>query len=687
MPDEDNGTTATHHEFQQHQWNSWLDQRQTGNTWIRKRKEAQGAAQGRLNGQYEWRETWLCDHSGTYRDRRLPDLSPQKRRKDCNTHNSKKVGCMASIVAKKVFQQDTIQVVWRFKHTGHDAMSLEAWSKSALPPAVKGWITQRVAEGRDWNSIHDLLRVDPTVLDMLDKQSMVLPASLRVKRMDVYNALRQAMVKASQRNTNLMASVQLWCDEIHASGGWTYTEDFDEELHKSRVNGWMVSFSTKWQRSLLSNDGQVIVCLDATHNTCAGTSKSDKVQLYSLVIRNSKTGQGCPAAFMLTNNHSSVPIKKWLHAMKTQLAFYPQYFMIDCSDIEALGIHWAYAEKPPQILYCDWHLMKSIVKRAKEILSAPIELDPAQRVKISQELRKSAKEGFIMLMNTCTSDLFDSQWIVYQEEWSAFPKWIQYVSQEWICTKDRWCRAWRQNPHQGIDTNNYIERWHGRLKKRYLGLIRRQRMDYLIHLLVDKILPDYQQQEKAAELGLVCRTMNKAEKSSKEKAYLLESDEAASMLDETAEGYIVQSFTVPEKAYHIHLQDVEGAKCLSSCLCPNYLLNHVPCKHMWLVVRTLGIPLARHILQEKDSSTMLSPSPCPEEAAEIVELKQNFSELLVQDVQRLLKQCLDLSQSKQSAFGNVSRDALLGLRAKLHALNFDVGDLLCNRQLSAKQLY
>lgn len=687
-PDVPEGYQIISKKFLQHEWAAWLDDRQTGCTWICKAVETHLPGQDGLDPKYKWRERWLCDHSGSYRDRRQSNLSPQKRRKGCS---SKKVGCKASIVARKLCNEDLVEVDWHFQHTGHDPLSMETWSKSMLPTAVKKWIAHRVAEGRDWNSIHDLLRVEPALLDLLDKQSLVLPASLRVKRMDVYNALRQAMIKDSQRDADLWTSVQLWCDGIFQDGGWTYTEKFAEDLHNAKVEGWMVAFSTRWQKTLLQSDGQVIVCLDATHNTCTGTVADDKVQLYSLVVRNSKTGQGCPAAFMLTNNQSSVPIRKWLHAMKIQLLFRPQHFMIDCSDTEALGIHWAYSDKPPQILYCDWHLMKSLVKRAKELLSASQDLPPAQCVKISQELRKSAKNGFVNLMNTCTGEAFEAGWLLYQEEWAAFPKWIQYIMHEWIGTKDRWCRAWRQTPHQGIDTNNYIERWHGQLKQRYLGLIRRQRMDYLIHLVVDKVLPDYQQQEKAAELGLVRPTMNKAELASREKAFALEGEEAASMFEETDEGYVVQSFTLLEQHYQVSSQDVENTQCIARCTCPSYLLNNVPCKHMWIIVRNLGVPIASHVLQSKEvswSTSSVTPvSICSEETAEVVDTKQTFTKLLVQDAQRLLNQCTQLSQLKHPVLSSVSRDALVLVRGKLQALNYSIGDLLTNRQPSAKQMY
>lgn len=130
---------------------------------------------------------------------------------------------------------------------------------------------------------------------------------------------------------------------------------------------------------------------------------------------------------MLTNNQLALPIKKWLHAMKIQLCFQPKHFMIDCSDIETLGINWAYSNNKPKILFCDCHLLKVLIKKGKSVLLAGNDVLPNQCTKISQELQKSTKDGFLKLINGNTLELFDEEWRQYQEKWSAFPQWIQHI--------------------------------------------------------------------------------------------------------------------------------------------------------------------------------------------------------------------------------------------------------------------
>ncbi|KAI8140895.1 hypothetical protein BJV82DRAFT_477321, partial [Fennellomyces sp. T-0311] len=70
-----------------------------------------------------------------------------------------------------------------------------------------------------------------------------------------------------------------------------------------------------------------------------------------------------------------------------------------------------------------------------------------------------------------------------------------YFDREYLPKKEKWSNAWRQlhilfQFRNGINTNNHVELWHRTLKETYLGKLRRQRADVLVHILWENVLPD-----------------------------------------------------------------------------------------------------------------------------------------------------------------------------------------------------
>ncbi|KAI8063306.1 hypothetical protein BC940DRAFT_214923, partial [Gongronella butleri] len=44
--------------------------------------------------------------------------------------------------------------------------------------------------------------------------------------------------------------------------------------------------------------------------------------------------------------------------------------------------------------------------------------------------------------------------------------------------------------HQNVHTNNYVESWHRTLKQVYLPSLRSERVDVLVWILMEQVLPD-----------------------------------------------------------------------------------------------------------------------------------------------------------------------------------------------------
>lgn len=148
--------------------------------------------------------------------------------------------------------------------------------------------------------------------------------------MDVYNTLRKKLVTKSQLRRDLISSLQEWANRITEQGGWAsiQTNVFDHKTNKE--DGWSFCFATKWQKTILKQFGNRIACMDSTHNTCTGRTVNENAYLYTIVVRSKITGQGAPAAFMITNSENQLPIKDFLCGLRTHLDFLPCFMMIDC---------------------------------------------------------------------------------------------------------------------------------------------------------------------------------------------------------------------------------------------------------------------------------------------------------------------------------------------------------------------
>lgn len=611
-------------------WESWLAERQEGCRWIIDKRQKEGDKG--FSPQYERRERWKCNHGGAYKDRRDVNISPRKTR---IRNPSIKEGCLASIVLIKLKNSTRVAVTWRTKHTGHDPASMADWRSSSLLSYAKIWIRDRVNEGLDWKSIHDLLRIEPSVLEALDKTSTQLPQALRIGRMDVYNVLRKQLIATSQKSPDLDSSLSMWIKSITESGGWGYCD------------GSNIAFATKWQRTHWNS---TTLCLDATHNTC-----KDGFLLYSVVVRSKMTGKGVPIAFLLTQDAASAPITDFLN----RLALKPTHFMIDCSFTEAHAIQNAYPTAT--ILYCDWHVLKSISKNVQ----IHIKEDKAGR-KTKTELHTMAMQDFQKLMKLDNQSLYRKTYLDLINKWHVlgFESWSNYISRTWHPHHERWVQAWRIAAHDGINTNNYIESWHGTLKREYLGTLRRQRPDYLVHLLVDKIVPDFQLEDKQCELGLLSWTYNQAEKEAKRKA------DAASL--GLVNGNTVHSFTT-DAIYNI------SAGCCS-CLAPN------PCKHIFLKERfDLQIkadePNADLIMSDVDT-TYGQPEIAQMQIISTFDAIAEEKAHLIESIQKGVERLLKLSQQLTSKAG---RQQLSDLEARLVSYNHCVGDVVFNRSPSATQ--
>ncbi|CAD6907644.1 unnamed protein product [Tilletia controversa] len=557
-----------------------------------------------------WRQRYQCDHAGRPQSKPMQEnLSPAKRRRRLP---SIKVGCKATFVACQPIGERRIYIKWRHQHTGHDVSSMQSVAESRLPKRVRQWLAARVAEGRDWKAIRNLLRLSEEDLQRLERSAGVLqavPEALRIRHMDVYNELRKQLLSVARKAGNRQDSLQKWSEDVDQEGGLAALK-LDIPCADSERT-WAAYFMTSWQVDMLLAHGQQsIVSMDSTHNTCFGFEKNEKVWLYSLVVRSTTTGQGIPVSFMLTNSEAAHSIIFWLEALRRhpRVRFQPLQMMIDCSVTEVGAIRNAFpTPSTPTILFCDWHMLKAMTASSKLKVKGHGGHPPgALRISDNQQTQRRAREGFIKLMNASTREAFASAASAYLAEWRCCPDWVKYVEEQWLTRKEVWARAWRQEAHRGVDTNNFVESWHNQLKTLYLGLMRKQGVDVLLWFLLRQCVQDHRTNELRITLGLQACALSKSDREAKRKATALAYAEALALLSQDDEGAItIDSFSASGTQYQLRqAMDALGDEHeLVACTCPSFLHSEFPCKHMWLAHRVLGLPLAQFSRKVKSSVT------------------------------------------------------------------------------------
>ncbi|CAD6936245.1 unnamed protein product [Tilletia caries] len=432
--------------------------------------------------------------------------------------------------------------------------------------------------------------------------------------MDVYNELRRQLLGTARKANTRIDSLHKWAEEVIRENGVAELK-FDIPCADGE-DTWAAFFMTSWQIDMLRMHGQdSVVSLDSTHNTCLGFEKAEKVFLYSLVVRSTTTGRGIPVAFMFTNGEDAQPISFWLKALRrhSRVQFQPRHIMIDCSATEVCAIRSAFPPPvTPFILFCDWHMLKAMTASSKtKVKGHAGHPRGTLQVKDNQQAQIRARAGFMRLMNAATRPAFALAASAYLDEWSCCPEWTKYVDETWLARKEMWARAWRQESHRGVDTNNFIESWHNQLKTLYLGFMRKQGVDVLLWFLLRQCVQDYRTNELRVTLGLQACAMSKSDREAKKKALSLTYTEALAHVAQHDDGSIfVDSFSASGTQYkQTQAMDTCGNELeLVACSCPAFIHSEFPCKHMWLAHRVLGFPLAQFSRKVKASGTVAAAS-------------------------------------------------------------------------------
>lgn len=110
-----------------------------------------------------------------------------------------------------------------------------------------------------------------------------------------------------------------------------------------------------------------------------------------------------------------------------------------------------------------------------------------------KQIRSCVSNDLRDLMYEQDVDMFHQKLDTFEKRWaSSQQSFWGYFHRYWISNEKfkRWAKCYQPAMYTNMETNNYVESWHRVLKHSYLRNKRNQRLDLLIHILVDRVEPD-----------------------------------------------------------------------------------------------------------------------------------------------------------------------------------------------------
>ncbi|KAF9189780.1 hypothetical protein BGZ49_003774, partial [Haplosporangium sp. Z 27] len=321
-----------------------------------------------------------------------------------------------------------LRVTYYFRRTGHVLGDPDDFRHLKVIEDTRARIRNLVRLGLYTRRIVSKINLSGTQANSLYKQGKLKPDHI-LKYEDVYNILHKHYAKETQLAKVDLESMKLWTEKLRKDKNFTvFTMDYIKTVEGVRYKKFAYGFMSPFQRSIYSSNFKQIG-LDSTH----GTNRS-KHELYTIIVQDPSSLSAVPVAFLLTNDHSSLPLTQWLTHIR-----------------ETIGTP---TSLPPMML-------------RQSIQQFGVHLDTEEKIAAFKEKWSNNNEG---------------KALAYLEK--------RYFTLE---RKQRWMKAYRVGKYYaGMDTNNYVESWHNHLKSHFLRGHTNCRGDRLIYILTTDVDEYYQ---------------------------------------------------------------------------------------------------------------------------------------------------------------------------------------------------
>lgn len=376
-------------------------------------------------------------------------------------------------------------------HNGHNPGTSEDLRYFNISQEAKEWIRGRAKDRMKPSQIVSMFHQRINQIynsEALESLPLIQKRDLYISYIDVYNIVNEEIkgiifLGNQKEGYSEDVSIKEWI--ISSKDDESYT--CDNPSWGSSL-GFMYGFQTEFQRRILKSKSAQIVCIDGTHGTT-----SHKTNLFTLLVRDNDGGQGVPIAHLISEKKAKNTLVYWLEAIKEQNKEWQSHtFLTDCDYAQQSAINVVYPEAT--ILLCQWHVKNAWQKNKNKINGDSKYFKPQEKNEnggnvfkwserqVTQKAALNELGGIMRIRDVSQArsklDEYLTQWLEFNET-----KWVEYIRKEYQNNCEKWIDAYRLYEHQEMNTTNFIEAWHKKLKYTYLGAKQNHHIDTLIWTL------------------------------------------------------------------------------------------------------------------------------------------------------------------------------------------------------------
>ena len=477
-----------------------------------------------------------------------------------------------------------VSVEYCGNHRGHQCMLAHL----RIPEDVRSMIAAKLQLGVDIGRILDDIRGGVSENDSIGREHLI-------ERRDVLNIKRKLNIGSIEKHSNDHTSVCAWVEELRTKRSTPILlfKPQGIECQESNIgkDDFLLVFQTEFQRDILKQYGNDVICMDATH----GTNMYD-FQLISVLVVDS-FGEGVPVAWAISNHENAVHITEFLTAIKKSTGdLSPKVFMSDDADQYFNSWCAVFSSQSTKKLLCAWHIDRAWRKGLSQHIS-----EFQTRIEVYHQLRvilmETQEVTFRLRMQQLLSYLLESQ-----------PRFCEYFQREYACSTriSQWAMYHRS--YAGINTNMRLESFHRKLKVCYLQKKQNRRIDALLNVLMriarDLVFESIIKQEKGKQTHAIHEIKKRHESAEEMAVKGMEANSAEEGV------WTVSSESDPNNVYYVKqikdecsckLSCVKCGACVHmfTCSCIDSAIHSTVCKHI-------------HLLQITSNPQAVSTSTIPE---------------------------------------------------------------------------
>ena len=236
-------------------------------------------------------------------------------------------------------------------------------------------------------------------------------------------------------------------------------------------NHFLLIIQTEAQKEMYINNCGKILCIDSTHRT----NQYDFKLITLLVI--DEYYHGYPVAFCLSTTEDIAVITLFFQRV-SERAGHPTVNVV-MTDDDNTG--WRAATdvfgSGIRHLLWQWHVFRAFTRKC---------------LHIQGEDRDKIKDLLYWMMYEKDVTAYEEKKMAFVAKWGLqYPSLVTYMEENYFNREEKWTLAHRQSiNYERVDTNNFIESFHNKLKTQYFKQKQNKRIDVLIETL-EKLEGDY----------------------------------------------------------------------------------------------------------------------------------------------------------------------------------------------------